>query len=79
VPLEVVGAVNANPAKGSASVISSSTVRYEADQSGASGSDIVTYTVRDSLGATSTGTLNITIRTTGTCLQIQAPPTPEGG
>lgn len=77
VPLVVIGAANANPAKGSASVGSSSSmVRYEADLGGATGADSVTYTVRDSLGATSTGTVSITIRTTGTCFQA---PTPDGG
>ena len=81
VPLTVVDAVNANSAKGTASVVSSSTVRYDAEQSGLTGSDVVTYSVRDSLGATSTGTLNITIRTTGTCFQAPTPKplAPEGG
>lgn len=79
VPLVVTGASNANPAKGTAYAVSASTVRYEADPGGATGSDSVTYTVRDSLGATSTGTVNITIRTTGACSLTAAPPTSDGG
>ena len=73
VPLLLVDAVNANPAKGRASVISSSMIGYEADQGGIAGSDIVTYTVSDSLGATATGTVNITILKTGLCFQVPMP------
>jgi YD repeat-containing protein len=52
-------------AKGNASVASSTTVQYESfDQAG---SDPLTYTVRDSLGASSTGTLNVTVTSGGTC------------
>ena len=80
VPLEVTGAANANPAKGSAFAVSASTVRYEADLGGATGSDSVTYTVRDSLGATATGTISITIRPTGNCFAAPVPkPSSAGG
>jgi len=81
VPLVVLEAFNANTAKGTAYASSSSTVRYEADQSGATGADTITYIVRDSLGATSTGIVNVTIRTTGTCFQAPTPKplAPEGG
>lgn len=50
--------------KGAASIINSTTIEYQANF--ATGPDTVTYTVQDSLGATSTGTLNISI-TSGTC------------
>ena len=59
VPLVLLSAVNANPSHGSASVASASSVSYEAYGT-ATGTDVVTYTVRDSLGASSTGTLTIT-------------------
>jgi hypothetical protein len=74
VPLVVLSAVNANPSRGAVSVVSASTVSYESYDFPA-GTDTVTYTVRDSLGATSTGTLTVTTTKTGaTCtLQLQAP------
>lgn len=59
VPLVLLSAVNANSSHGSASVASASSVSYEAYGT-ATGTDIVTYTVRDSLGASSTGTLSVT-------------------
>ncbi|HEX6374537.1 MAG TPA: Ig-like domain-containing protein [Allosphingosinicella sp.] len=61
-PLVLLSAVSNG--KGAASVASSSEVLFEAF--GLTGSTSVTYTVRDSLGASSTGTLNITI-TSGVC------------
>lgn len=74
VPLVVLSAINANASKGAASVASASSVSYEA-YADASGSDTVTYTVRDSLGATSTGTLSITILATGgNCSSLKATP-----
>jgi YD repeat-containing protein len=51
--------------KGNASVLDSTTVQYES--SDATGTDPLTYTVRDSLGASSTGTLNVTITSDGVC------------
>ena len=74
VPLVVLSAVNANASRGTVSVVSASTVSYESYDFPA-GTDTVTYTVRDSLGATSTGTLTVTTTKTGaTCtLQQQAP------
>jgi len=62
VPLALVSL--AQGSKGTATISNSTTIRYEADV--VTGTDKVTYTVRDSLGATSTGNLNITI-TSGTC------------
>ncbi len=80
VPLEVIGAANANPARGSAYAVSGSTVRYDADLGGATGADSVTYTVRDSLGATATGTISVTIRTAGNCFAAPTPkPSSAGG
>lgn len=83
VPLTVIDAVNANPTafKGMPEVVSGSTVGFQARENGATGATSVIYTVQDSLGATSTGTLNITIRTTGTCFQAPTPKplAPEGG
>lgn len=78
VPLVVLSVINSNPALGAPSVLSASTVRYEAGAS--PGSDVVTYTVRDSLGATSTGTLNITVTNSGTnCGNTQPPQRPTSG
>lgn len=51
--------------KGDAAMISSTTVRY--DSYDTAGPDALSYTVRDSLGASSTGTLNVTITSGGTC------------
>jgi YD repeat-containing protein len=51
--------------KGNASVASGTTVQYESFDE--TGSDPLVYTVRDSLGASSTGTLNVTIASGGTC------------
>lgn len=75
VPLTVIDAVSANPAafKGMPEVVSGSTVGFEARQNGVTGADTVIYTVMDSLGATSMGTINITIRPTGNCFQAPEP------
>jgi YD repeat-containing protein len=51
--------------RGNASVLNSTTVQYESFDT--TGSDPLTYTVRDSLGASSTGTLNVTVTSGGTC------------
>lgn len=51
-------------ARGHASVYNSSTIEYIAGPR--SGNDVVTYTVKDSLGASSTGRVNVTI-TAGIC------------
>jgi YD repeat-containing protein len=78
VPLVLLSVVNTNPSVGAPSVVSASTVRYEADISGGTGSDTVTYTVRDSLGATATGTLSVTVVNSGTnCTNISTTPSPE--
>jgi hypothetical protein len=45
-------------------VLDASTVQYEAFDS--TGTDPLTYTVQDSLGASSTGTLTVTV-TSGVC------------
>lgn len=45
--------------KGTASVRAGTYVRYI--PSGPTGIDLLTYTVRDSLGATSTGTITVTV------------------
>jgi YD repeat-containing protein len=79
VPLTVISVVSSNPSLGSASVANASTVQYESGISG--GSDTVTYTVQDSLGAMSTGTLTVTVVNNGTCSGQQSatpPPSPEG-
>jgi hypothetical protein len=77
VPLSLVSASNVNTAKGTGYASSATSVTYEADQSGATGSDTINYVVQDSLGATSTGTVAVTIRTTGIC-NLSATPKPEG-
>jgi YD repeat-containing protein len=77
VPLEVLSAVNANASLGSASVASASSVFYEAYGT-ATGSDAVTYTVRDSLGATSTGTLTVTFSGPSCSSQRGTPAPPPG-
>lgn len=77
VPLVLLSVVNSNPSLGSPSVWSASTVRYEADITGATGSDMVTYTVRDSLGATSTGTLTVSVVNSGTNCTNAPTPSPE--
>lgn len=77
VPLVLLSVVNSNPSLGSPSVWSASTVRYEADLSGATGTDTVTYTVRDSLGATATGTLTVSVVNSGTNCTNAPTPSPE--
>ena len=61
-PLSLVSVTQGN--KGAATIISSTTIQFDAGF--ATGGSALTYTVQDSLGATSTGTLNITV-TSGTC------------
>jgi YD repeat-containing protein len=61
-PLVLLSVTQGN--KGVATIVSSATIQFEAGF--ATGGSALTYTVRDSLGATSTGTLNITV-TSGTC------------
>jgi YD repeat-containing protein len=77
VPLIVLSVVNSNPSLGSPTVLNASTVRYQAEATGATGNDTVTYTVRDSLGATATGTLSVTVVNTGTNCTNAATPAPE--
>jgi YD repeat-containing protein len=77
VPLALLSVVNSNPSLGSPTVLNASTVRYQAEATGATGSDTVTYTVRDSLGATATGTLSVTVINTGTNCTNAATPAPE--
>jgi YD repeat-containing protein len=77
VPLVVLSVVNSNPSLGSPTVLNASTVRYQAEATGATGSDTVTYTVRDSLGATASGTLNVTVVNTGANCTNAATPAPE--
>ena len=79
VPLAVLSVSNSNPSRGTPRVIDASTVGYDG---AAVGSDIVTYTVRDSLGAAATGILNVTIRTSALCNASPAPaltPASSGG
>lgn len=78
VPLVVLSAVNANSSVGTASVASASSVSYEAYGTAIS-SDSVTYTVRDSLGATATGTLSISFSGPTCSSQKGAPPPDPGG
>jgi hypothetical protein len=61
-PLSLVSVSTAT--KGTASVSTSTTIEYDAGLH--AGAESLTYTVQDSLGATSTGTLNVTI-TSATC------------
>jgi hypothetical protein len=61
-PLVVLSAVSNG--KGTASVVSASEVSFTS--SGSTGGTTVTYTVRDNLGASSSGTLNVNI-TSGVC------------
>lgn len=61
-PLALVSVTQGN--KGVATIVGSTTIQFEAGF--ATGGSTLTYTVRDSLGATSTGTLNVTV-TSGTC------------
>jgi Bacterial Ig domain len=77
VPLVLLSVVNANPSLGFALVKSASTVEYSADSSGATGTDTVTYTVRDSLGATATGILTVSIVNSGLFCTAVATPSPE--
>jgi hypothetical protein len=51
--------------RGTASMASSTSVQFDSNNS--SGSAVVSYTVRDSLGASSTGTLTISIIAAGVC------------
>ena len=77
VPLVLLSVTNSNTSVGSPSVLNASTVEYYADVSGATGTDTVTYTVRDSLGATATGTLTVTVVNRGAF--CTAAPTPNPG
>lgn len=77
VPLVLLSVVNTNTSLGTPSVLNASTVQYDTDISGATGSDTVTYTVRDSLGATATGTLSVTVVNSGTNCTNAATPEPE--
>jgi len=77
VPLVLLSVANTNTSLGTPSVISASTVRYQAEATGATGSDTVTYTVRDSLGATATGTLSVTVVNSGANCTNAATPSPE--
>ena len=64
-PLSLVG-VSYSGMRGTASVASSTSIYFESN--GVSGLAAVSYTVQDSLGATSTGTFNVTITTTNACM-----------
>lgn len=77
VPLVLLSVVNTNASLGTPSVLNASTVRYQAEATGATGSDTVTYTVRDSLGATATGTLSVTVVNSGANCTNAATPSPE--
>ena len=61
-PLSLVSVTQGS--KGAASIVNTTTIEYQANFP--TGPDSVTYTVRDSLGATATGTLNLSI-TSGSC------------
>jgi hypothetical protein len=61
-PLTVIGVSDAT--KGTATVTSATDITYEAG--GMTGAEALTYTVQDSLGATSTGTLYVNI-SSGSC------------
>ena len=62
--LTLVAVSEADPDRGVASVASASFIRFESGP--VTGSEVLTYTVADSLGATATGTLTITVAG-GTC------------
>lgn len=61
---------------GQSSVASTTSVQFDAYN--ATGIATLTYVVRDSLGATATGSLNIGINNGTTCNQLYAAPQPEG-
>jgi hypothetical protein len=68
-PLVLIDAESAHPAgaKGTPLLVSASTIGFEASPLGITGTDVVIYRVRDSLGAIASGTLNVTIRASGSC------------
>jgi Bacterial Ig domain len=63
-PLSLVS-VTYSGLRGDAYVVSSTSVEF--DSNGTSGTAAITYTVSDSLGATSNGTFTVTISSTGVC------------
>jgi hypothetical protein len=63
-PLAVVAVVY-NGFRGTATLVSSTSVLFES--SGLAGTAAVSYTVQDSLGAQSTGTFTVTITTVNQC------------
>lgn len=67
-----------NYGAGTASVLSSSQIQYEANNAPGQ-TDTVTYTIQDSLGATSTGTLPVTVTNAGTWCSARVAPPPSGG
>jgi hypothetical protein len=71
--LTLVAVSDADPERGSASVASASSVRFDSGR--LTGGEALTYTVRDGLGATATGILNVTV-SGGTCPigPLEAPP-----
>ena len=80
VPLVLLSVVNSNSSLGSSSLVGGTlSISYEAYAT--VGSDTVTYTVRDSLGATATGTLTVNIAggLTGCQSLLGAPPTDNNG
>lgn len=58
-PLALVG-VSGGGTRGAATIVSATTIEYESY--GTAGTDVITYVVADSLGATSTGTLTVSIQ-----------------
>lgn len=76
VPLVVLSAVNSNSSRGAVTGVSATSVTYESYDFPV-GADTVTYTVRDSLGATATGTLSVTVVNSGTNCTNAATPEPE--
>ena len=64
-PLSLVS-VSYGGMRGTASVESGTNIYFESN--GVSGLASVSYTVQDSLGATSTGTFNVTVTTTNACM-----------
>jgi hypothetical protein len=63
-PLSLVS-VSYGGLKGDAYIYSSDSIEF--DSNGASGTASISYTVQDSLGATSTGTFTVTITTVNQC------------
>lgn len=72
-PITLVAVVNqSNYGAGTADVFSSTQIQYIANDA-AGQTDVITYTIKDSLGATSSGTLPVSVTAAGNCGLLRAP------